>query len=322
MTKVLIKVLKITVVLAMILIATATLITEYEKIKNPPIGRLVDVDGESMHVYMEGSGKRTIVLLGGLGTTSPAIDFMPLIRRLRDRFKVVVVEGFGYGWSDLTKRERSVERIVDEIHGALSAADIDGPIILMPHSVSGVYALYYADMYPKDVEAIIGIDATLPRMLEYFDGEPPKANKALGAISPLGISRVALLLSGSSFLPKAEPGEYAPNEIDLIKMITAWKAYNYTVINEINRTGENMHAANALEFPSELPVLLFFKEANTKFARGDGKTRESFYKQYLENVENGELVRLKGHHYLHWTLSNDMAREVERFIEAIDDMKS
>jgi hypothetical protein len=50
----------------------------YEQNKYPPIGQLVEVDGNQMHVYTKGDGENTIVLLSGLGTAAPVLDFEPL----------------------------------------------------------------------------------------------------------------------------------------------------------------------------------------------------------------------------------------------------
>jgi pimeloyl-ACP methyl ester carboxylesterase len=125
-----------------------------------------------MHVYTKGDGENTIVLLSGLGTAAPVLDFEPLVNELAKNHKVVVVESFGYGWSDVTNKERTVENIVEEIRTALKS-NIEGPYILMPHSISGIYSMYYANAYPDEVKAVIGIDFTLPQVLEYFDESAP-----------------------------------------------------------------------------------------------------------------------------------------------------
>jgi len=52
--------------------------TVYEQRKYPPLGQLVEVDGKNMHVYTKGDGENTIVLLSGLGTAAPVLDFEPL----------------------------------------------------------------------------------------------------------------------------------------------------------------------------------------------------------------------------------------------------
>lgn len=125
-----------------------------------------------MHVYTKGDGENTIVLLSGLGTAAPVLDFEPLVNELAKNHKVVVVESFGYGWSNVTNKERTVENIVEGIITALKS-NIEGPYILMPHSISGIYSMYYANAYPDEVKAVIGIDFTLPQVLEYFGESAP-----------------------------------------------------------------------------------------------------------------------------------------------------
>ncbi|MED1441370.1 alpha/beta hydrolase [Aeribacillus composti] len=125
-----------------------------------------------MHVYTKGDGENTIVLLSGLGTAAPVLDFEPLVNELAKNHKVVVVESFGYGWSNVTNKERTVENIVEGIRTALKS-NIEGPYILMPHSISGIYSMYYANAYPDEAKAVIGIDFTLPQVLEYFGESAP-----------------------------------------------------------------------------------------------------------------------------------------------------
>lgn len=86
-------------------------LTRIEMEENTPPGRMVKVYENLMHVYEKGDGDDTIVLLSGLGTTAPSIDFAPLIKELSKSYKVVMVEPFGYGWSEETKRKRTVEML-------------------------------------------------------------------------------------------------------------------------------------------------------------------------------------------------------------------
>src|SRR6185436_7680610 len=70
-----------------------------------PYGQKVTIGAGDINVYRNGGTGPTLVLLSGYGTPSPAIDFAPLIRGL-DAFDVIVVEGFGYGYSDLDVGDR------------------------------------------------------------------------------------------------------------------------------------------------------------------------------------------------------------------------
>ncbi len=63
-------------------IFSKNVMTTYEQKKYPALGQSVEVDGKSTHVYTKGDGVDTIVLLSGLGTAAPALDFEPLINEL------------------------------------------------------------------------------------------------------------------------------------------------------------------------------------------------------------------------------------------------
>ena len=102
------------------------------------------------------------MLLGGLGTPAPALDFAPLIRELGD-FNVIVVEGFGYGYSDLNASERTNQNISTELHEVLTNLNIARPYVLAGHSIAGFYLLDYANRYPAELSAVVAIDPSLPK---------------------------------------------------------------------------------------------------------------------------------------------------------------
>ena len=60
-----------------------------------PIGGLVDVDGGQMSVYVDGTGRDTLVFLSGSGTCSPILDvpFEKMIVGMRFRqFQQLLIE--------------------------------------------------------------------------------------------------------------------------------------------------------------------------------------------------------------------------------------
>ena len=292
----------------------SNIMTAYEQNKYPAIGQLVEVDGNNMHVYTKGDGDHTIVLFSGLGTAAPALDFEPLINEMAKNNKVVVVEPFGYGWSDITNKERTVENIVEEIRTALEKLNIQGPYILMPHSISGIYSMYYANTYPEEVKAIIGIDPTLPKALEYFGETAPTMPKYFSYVAPTGIARLALYLIPDNFLPIAEEGTYTEENLKMTKAISAWKGNNKNVVDEANEIKSNIDKTVDMKFPSNMPVL-FFTTKEDKVTE-DGKNNVTFYETQLTNSPSSKIVTLQGHHYLHWTRYKEMSKDVNEFIES------
>ena len=144
-------------------LATTTVVnvvaSEGESQRIESYGQRVAVDGGEMNVLITGAGPENVVLLPGFGTASPVLDFGPLVKDLAADHRVIVVEPFGYGLSDGTDKERTTENIVQEVHGALEALDVDR-YTLMGHSIAGLYGIDYARRYPEEVTAFVGIDTS------------------------------------------------------------------------------------------------------------------------------------------------------------------
>ena len=134
-------------------------------------GEYVEVDGHNMNLLIEGDGEKTLVFLAGAGTPSPILDFKPLTDRLKDDYKVVIIEKFGYGYSDEIDGERTVDIITEQDRQALSKAGVEAPYILCPHSASGLETMYWANHYPDEVEAIIGLDMGVPEEYDYMGAD-------------------------------------------------------------------------------------------------------------------------------------------------------
>jgi len=139
------------------------------KHKSPAPGKMVNVNGREMHVYSEGEGKHTFVFLSGGGTRYPTTDFKPLWSLLAEDNRIVVVEKAGYGWSDISDNApRDMDTLLEETREALRQAQIMPPYILVPHSMSGLEALYWAQNHREEVCAIIGLDSVFP---EYYENK-------------------------------------------------------------------------------------------------------------------------------------------------------
>lgn len=136
-------------------------------------GKLVKVNDTYMHVYRvpQAASKRqgTLVFLSGYGTECPTYDFKPLWSILTGECTMVVVERPGYGWSGETKLQRDINTILEETRKALRKADVPGPFIPVPHSIAGLEALYWAQKYPDEVMAIIGLDMAVPQIYDAME---------------------------------------------------------------------------------------------------------------------------------------------------------
>ncbi|MFF2050493.1 alpha/beta hydrolase [Leifsonia sp. NPDC058194] len=263
-------------------------------------GRKVDVDGKKMNVVVSGSGEQTIVLLPGFGTAAPALDFAPLTEKLDADYRVVVVEPFGYGLSDQTDRPRTSANIAAEVHDALGALDIHR-YVLMGHSIAGIYGLEYVNLYRDEVQAFVGIDSSVPTQPGMDDGLPIGA---MQAAKSLGLMRVLTSVSDPyAGLPFSDEAKKQMN------ILSQRNSLSPTYVNETEHFSQNFHDAQRLSFPRDLPVLLFVQDDNTDVAGW-----MPLHEEQAASVDRGEVVSMAGEHYLHHTLSAEIAQETTRFL--------
>jgi pimeloyl-ACP methyl ester carboxylesterase len=162
-------------------------------------GRLVDVGGYRLHLSCTGRGTPTVVLLNGLGETSP--QWARITPTVASTTRVCVYDRAGQGWSDDSPNRADSTHAAGDLHRLLTAAGESGPYVLAGHSSGGVHALTYAAMYPHDVAGVVLLDSASPHQVDLvksFAGEYQLARRALAVAPPLfrfGIGSIARALT-------------------------------------------------------------------------------------------------------------------------------
>ena len=243
----------------------------------------IPIENKTMRAYIKGSGDHTVVLLSGWATEDPINDFNPLVEKLSDEYRVVVLEYFGYGCSSQTSVERSNKAIVEEIRAALARLEIKPPYILMPHGMSGLYSLYYTHHYPEEVEGIIGIDMDLPqKQLERWP-------------------------TNKDFDEKA-------------KITAPSNELNETMVNQWNKFRENSEELRDTKYSSTLPVLTFLateqiEEVNNMIKKGEMRTSwEQMNRDMITNDAIQNIKILVGEQYLHHDQADQISKLTKEFI--------
>lgn len=278
-----------------------------ERAATIPYGVRVPVAGGALNVWRSGSPGPTIVLLSGLGTVAPALDFAPLVRQLDD-YDVVVVERFGYGYADMTGPPQNVQNITAEIHEALSKVRARKPYVLVAHSIAGFYALSYVNRYPDEVSAVIGIDPTVPAA-KMDAAEPADGGLNLKRILALtGVVRAVISIDSGIAEP---PGAaFTSDELERIRRMTIWNYGNPAMTDETRRVASNAAALRGITYPASLPVLYMLASESVTNIPGWVEQHE----EQLRKVRRHDVIVLDGPHYLHWTQANTMARMMTDFL--------
>lgn len=286
-----------------------------------PIGQMVEVDGNEMCIYTEGEGKHTIVFMSGYVTPEPILDFKPLWSRLSSDYRIVVIEKFGYGFSDSVETERSFETILRQDREALSKLGIEGPFILCPHSMSGIEAMLWEIEYPDEVEAIVGLDIAYPN--EYMEWEGASGDslmKVARFVNNLGMYRLVTDKMCDNMIPAFGTGVFTKEERDIYKAIIFAKGYNITLENE-TLENEQTVSRKILENPKpECPVLIF-----TSLGEGDPNDKEAvekwrgYARDYTSDMPNAKLVELDCGHFVHCLETDTIESEIRSLISGLVD---
>lgn len=258
-----------------------------------PLGQMVEVDGHNMSVYVEGAGDATLVFMSGGGTCSPILDFKSLYSLLSDTYQIVVVEKFGYGFSDVVDKSRDIDSILEDTRTALAAAGLHAPYVLCPHSMSGLEALYWTQKYPDEVSAIIGLDMAVPEYYDSMNINIPIMHIASWAAN-IGVTR---FIPGISESDAVTYGTLSDNEKEIYKAIFYSRTATVTMINEVEQVKKNAEKVNGLGVP-QLPMLLFISDGSG----GTGFDKETWRKipiEYISQIDKGEYIELNCPHYVH-----------------------
>ena len=274
-----------------------------------PLGDLVEVDGHNMSVYSEGTGKTTLVFMSGSGTCSPILDFKSLYTLLSDDYKIVVVEKFGYGFSDVVNGPRDIDTILSQTRTAIQRAGHHGPYILCPHSMSGIEALYWAQQYPDEVEAIIGLDMAVPQYYDKMNISIPVMKIGQYAAA-LGITR---LIPGISESDAIKHGTLTDEEKAIYRAVFYSRTATSTMIEEAKSIRENADVVNLGGVPP-VPMLLFISDGSggTGF---DMETWRQIPKDYLSMTQNGRFIELDCPHYIHDYEYERISKEMKSFLD-------
>ena len=267
-------------------------------------GEMITINGHKIHIYTQGNKNApAIVFMSGHCTVAPVYDFKVLYEKLLHNFRVIVIEKFGYGYSDICDSPCDIDTLVSIQRQALATLGETGPYILAPHSMSGLEAIRWKQKFPDEVRAIVGMDMATPLSFSVWSEEDIKKSvRLMRAVRKL---KLASILSSVSTLSLTE------NEIEQHKLLKKRNAFNICCINEAVEVLNNARVVGE-DGDIQCPALLF---------SSNGKDQE---KDWVENQQKfavrmgAKLISYDCGHYIHHLKSDEMCKEIIEFANSLE----
>lgn len=278
---------------------------EKEQASLTPMGKTVLVNGHKINVYVEGDGPETIVVLSGAGIASPILDFKNLSDSLSKKYKVVVVERAGYGFSEDSDRSRDVMEVLSETRQALAQAHVSGPYVIISHSMASLESLAWQEKYPNEVKALIGLDWALPASYEDL-----KDNQALLTVaywsSKIGLLRYfpESFYIKNPILTETERQQY--------KLLAYKQLMSQAMLHESRLAKENAKKVPSSINPKIPALLLVSNGEGTTFSQSEW---QRYAERFASDQSNVQVVYMDAPHDLYHYQSDAIVSRIKEFLE-------
>lgn len=270
-----------------------------------PIGKKVVVNGHQMNVYIKGEGSETIVFLSGAGIASPILDFKNLTDSLSKKYKVVVVERAGYGFSEDSDQSRDVMTVFSETRQALSQAEVSGPYVIVSHSMASLESLAWQEKYPNEVRALIGLDWALPASYKDLKEHPTLMTLAYWT-SKIGLLRYfpESFYIKNPTLTETERQQY--------KLLAYKQLMSQAMLHESRLAKENAKKVPSSINPKIPALLLVSNGEGTTFSQSEW---QRYAERFASDQSNVQVVYMDAPHDLYHYQSNAIVSRIKEFLE-------
>jgi pimeloyl-ACP methyl ester carboxylesterase len=131
------------------------------------VGRFYEVDGRNLFLHRTGSGGPAVVFLPA--GAAVGLMYLNVFERVGEVTTAVLYDCAATGWSDLVDLPRSATDAAVELRDLLAAAGVPGPYVLVGHSLGGLHARRFTQLFPELVAGVVGLEPLYERWDDHVD---------------------------------------------------------------------------------------------------------------------------------------------------------
>lgn len=238
----------------------------------------------TFNVKQKGSGSPVVVFESGLG--DPLSNWSHIQKRLSKNVASIAYDRHGLGKTPANGKQRTVDYQAAELQLMLEENGIDGPIILVAHSLGGLIARKYQQLHPQQVVGMLLIDPTH----ELFYQEMYQAMGEEAADS----MQAALDAQFNSMAPGISQ---------------EWKGFP-----------KSCQMMNKMQMPADIPVRILASWKQDEFQTPERlEIKKRLFADWAEDKEN---VSIKGSdqdgHYIYYDNADWVLEEILEMIEEVE----
>ena len=248
-------------------------------------GQMIQVGDHKMHIYCTGenkNGSQTVILEAGGGDNYTG--WHRVQPEVSKSTKVCSYDRSGLGFSEGTKDQRTNDDVVIELETLLKNANIQGPYIMVGHSMGGFYTRLFTKRNIDQVKGLIQVDPSTEEMAKLDEGDTPMIVRAQSSIIEflfrIGVARIVMHLDPS----------IANIDKDIANIQISFKS---TMYKDKNKYGDgykfldNIQEIESASNFGNLPVVVFSADQSEKQAvMAYGEDVRNWHQNLVKRLSN------------------------------------
>lgn len=285
-----------------------------DKNLNPP-GDIIKLDTGNTHMFSKGNGNNTVVFTSGSGVTSPYCDYYKLQENVSKFSKTALFERYGYGFSDNVEYDANIDAIVENLRQSLKASGHTPPYVIVAHSMAGLEALRFAQLYPNEVKGIVMIDALNPWFIEHKKKTSIISIRFLQILKYTGILR--LLTLTPYFKNKLQINNITDEVNRIKKALFIRNFWNEDMITELKSLSSNCtKVLDKSQSIGDIPLIILTAENEKNFSKEEKDAWINTQKDLITWSSRSKQVLVKGaDHFIHHTNQDVVLIAIKEILE-------